>query len=366
MILRGRSTDSIESSAPLTTAAPALAVKRLTRRFSGQAVVNDLTFAVGNGEFIALLGPSGCGKTTSLRVIAGLERQDGGTIHIAGTCVASDTVAVAPERRRVGMVFQDYALFPHISVAGNVGYGLRRGTDTRRRIAQVLDLVGLAGADDRSPSELSGGQQQRVALARALAPEPDIVMLDEPFSNLDQQLRVNVRRDVREILRQAGTTAVLVTHDQEEALSLADRIVVMHRGRAEQVGTPEQLYHRPATRFVAEFIGDAQFLRAYARERRAETPLGDVPLVAEAEGAVEVLLRPEHVRLDRMQVEGAAHGRVLSREYFGHDQLLTVGLDRGERIVARLGAYSGIRPGDEVWTSIRGALIAFPVKDSTG
>jgi iron(III) transport system ATP-binding protein len=356
----------IQPDNPLPTAeTPALVVSDLCKTFAGYPVVCELSFEARQGEFVALLGPSGCGKTTTLRMIAGLEHQDQGMIDIAGTTVASDRVSVPAERRRVGMVFQDYALFPHISVEKNVGYGLGRGAASSERIDEVLELVGLGEMRRRAPSELSGGQQQRVALARALAPAPDIVMLDEPFSNLDQRLRVSVRREVRAILAQAGTTAVLVTHDQEEALSLADRIVVMNGGRAEQVGTPEELYHRPATRFVAEFIGDAQFLRSTARDRRADTPIGELPLVNEAHGPVDVLVRPEHVRLERARGSGSSrHGRVLTREYFGHDQLLTVGLDQGETVVARLGAYSGIRPGDEVWLSVRGAMVAFPAADS--
>lgn len=362
-MIQHESVTSTSPENPLPTAeAPALVVSDLHKSFSGLRVVRELSFEARNGEFLALLGPSGCGKTTTLRMIAGLERQDRGIIEIAGAMVASDHLSVPAERRRVGMVFQDYALFPHISVAKNVGYGLGRGATTKSRVEEVLDLVGLAEYRHRAPADLSGGQQQRVALARALAPSPDIVMLDEPFSNLDQRLRVSVRREVRAILAHAGTTAVLVTHDQEEALSLADRIVVMNEGRAEQVGTPEELYHRPATRFVAEFIGDAQFLRSTARDRRADTPLGEVPLVAEAHGPVDVLVRPEHVRLERMRgTGGSRHGRVLNREYFGHDQLLSVRLDQGETIVARLGAYSGIRPGDEVWVSVRGAMMAFLV-----
>ena len=353
-----------QSDNPLPTAeVSALAVTDLGKSYDGTPVVRDLTFEARPGEFLALLGPSGCGKTTTLRMIAGLEHQDQGQIDVSGVTVAAGQLFVPAERRRVGMVFQDYALFPHISVAKNVGYGLARGRASSARVDEVLELVGLAGMKDRAPAELSGGQQQRVALARALAPSPDIVMLDEPFSNLDQQLRVSVRREVRSILADAGTTAILVTHDQEEALSLADRIVVMNKGRAEQVGTPEELYHRPGTRFVAEFIGDTQFLPATAHDRRADTPLGEVPLVAEAHGPVDVLVRPEHIRLERVRgIGNSRHGRVLTREYFGHDQLLTVRLDRSDTVVARLGAYSGIRPGDEVWVSVRGAIMAFPVE----
>ncbi|MDQ4045464.1 MAG: ABC transporter ATP-binding protein [Chloroflexota bacterium] len=346
---------------PLPTAAPpALAVDGLTKAFAGAPVVTHVSFAVHQGELVALLGPSGCGKTTTLRVISGLEHQDAGSVTVGGNVVADDTTFVPAERRKIGMVFQDYALFPHMSVGKNVAYGLRRGRESRQRVDEVLELVGLLELKDRSPSELSGGQQQRVALARALAPGPDLVMLDEPFSNLDQKLRISVRREVRAILAEAGTTAILVTHDQEEALSLADRIAVMNRGRIEQMGSPEELYHRPATRFVAGFIGDAQFLHAEARDRTASTVLGEVPIVNESHGEVDLLVRPEYIRLDRSRPEsGAVHGQVLSREYFGHDQLLAVRLDGGSTVTARLGAYSGIRPGDGVWVSLRGAMVAF-------
>jgi iron(III) transport system ATP-binding protein len=353
---------------PLPTAAPpALSVEGLSKHFDGETVISEVAFDVQQGELIALLGPSGCGKTTTLRIIAGLESQDSGTVAVAGTIVSDETMFMPAERRHIGMVFQDYALFPHMSVARNVSYGLRRGRTSSQRVDAVLELVGLLGMKDRSPSELSGGQQQRVALARALAPEPDLVMLDEPFSNLDQKLRVSVRREVRSILAEAGTTAILVTHDQEEALSLADRIVVLNQGRVEQVGSPEELYHRPASRFVAEFIGDAQFLRAKAMDRTGDTVLGKVPIVNEFHGEVDLLVRPEHIRLDRHRPEhNAVHGHVLSREYFGHDQLLTVRLERGTSVVARLGAYSGIRPGDGVWVSVRGAMVAYPVEQPPG
>ena len=355
--------ESVDHPMPITRPA-ALSVCGLTKHFGAIPVVEDLSFEAAQGEFVALLGPSGCGKTTTLRMIAGLESQDSGVITIAGTTVADGVVYMPAERRRVGMVFQDYALFPHMSVGKNVGYGLGRSKTTSKRVEEVLRMVGLLAQENRAPSQLSGGQQQRVALARALAPAPDLVLLDEPFSNLDLKLRVQVRREVRSILAEAGTTAILVTHDQEEALSLADRIVVMNRGRLEQVGSPEELYHRPSSRFVADFIGDAQFLPGEAKDRHAHTPIGDVPLVNEAHGPVEVLVRPEHIRLDRTRPETSGlYGHVVSREYFGHDQLLTVGLDHGNTVVARLGAYSGIRPGDEVWVSVRGAMMAFPVTD---
>jgi iron(III) transport system ATP-binding protein len=344
---------------------PALSVIGVAKRFGRNEVVRDLTLEVQPGELMALLGPSGCGKTTSLRLIAGFEEPDSGTIRIGGRLVAEVGPRVRriepPERRRVGMVFQDYALFPHLNVARNVSFGLPRGERNRGdRVAAALTAVGLAEMTDRMPDQLSGGQQQRVALARALAPNPDLVLLDEPFSNLDAELRVAVREEVREILRNAGATAVLVTHDQEEALSLADRVAVMFGGELAQTGSPEELYHRPATRDVAAFVGDAQFLPAEASGRRATCELGELPISGQASGPVDIMLRPEQLRLIPATEAAATNATVLSRLFFGHDQLLTVQLDSGGIVKARVGAYGGIRPGDRVQTAIRGAALAFP------
>jgi iron(III) transport system ATP-binding protein len=221
-------------------------------------------------------------------------------------------------------------------------------------------MVGLGSLGDRMPYELSGGQQQRVALARALAPGPEIVLLDEPFSNLDPELRVQVRGEVREILRRAGATAILVTHDQEEALSLADRIAVMFHGQIVQTASPEEVYHRPATRDVAAFVGDAQFLPGFAVGRRVQTAVGELPPVAPADGQVDVLIRPEMVRLRPASesTEGAL-GTIRQREFFGHDQVLTVELEDGMRINSRIGSYSGFRVGDQVRVSVRGAILPF-------
>jgi len=345
--------------------APALRMSGVEKRFGEMPVVHDLELEVRPGELLALLGPSGCGKTTTLRLVAGFEDPDRGRIEIGGRQVADVRDGVRrlepPERRRVGMVFQDYALFPHLSVERNVSFGLGRGDRERDgRVASALDAVGLGGMAHRMPEHLSGGQQQRVALARALAPNPDLVLLDEPFSNLDAELRVAVREEVREILREAGATAVLVTHDQEEALSLADRVAVMFGGTVVQVGAPEELYHRPATREVAAFVGDAQFLPGDAAGRRAATELGDLPLASPADGAVDVMLRPEQIRLIPEQEAGSSNATVLSRLFFGHDQLLTLELDSGRQVKARVGAYGGIRPGDRVQTAIRGAALPFP------
>ncbi len=348
----------------------ALRMRGVDMGYGAMPVLHDFGLSVEQGEFLALLGPSGSGKTTALRLIAGFERPDAGTIEIGGEMVCdADCQAgrwVPPEKRRVGMVFQDYALFPHLSVARNVSFGLpRNGTSREARVGSALALVGLAGLGGRTPDQLSGGQQQRVALARALAPEPEIILLDEPFSNLDAELRASVREDVRRILRDAGATAILVTHDQEEALSIADRVAVMLDGRILQVGPPEELYHRPATRSIAEFVGDAQFVPGDAEGRRAKTILGELPLHAATEGPVDVMLRPEMLRLAPASTPddgpgAGVLGTIVSRAFFGHDQLLTVSLEGGLTLKARIGAYSGFRPGDQVTVSIRGGVLAFP------
>lgn len=343
----------------------ALRCKGLEKRFAATPVVTDLDLNAAPGELVALLGPSGCGKTTTLRLIAGFEDLDAGEIEVGGRIVATGTRAVPPERRRVGMVFQDYALFPHLSVGRNVAFGLRRDGERSERVAAALDLVGLAGYGDRMPYELSGGQQQRVALARALAPAPEIVLLDEPFSNLDTVLRSRVRAEVRQILREAGATAVLVTHDQEEALSLSDRIAVMAGGTVVQEASPEELYHRPVSPYVAEFVGDAQFLPGEASGHRVATVLGDLPVAGTVEGPVSVMLRPEMLRLVPQQEGEGTNATILTREFFGHDQVMRVQLDNGTVLRARLGSYGGIRPGDSVLVMVRGAVLTFP-RDANG
>ena len=294
-----------------------------------------------------MLGPSGCGKTTALRLIAGFERPDAGRVSIGGTVVADGQTMIPPERRRVGMVFQDYALFPHLTVAGNVAYGTTPASNQRgrlrgllvslsggwgasrfttdpsrdRRVRDVLDLVQLTHAAMRYPHELSGGEAQRVALARALAPEPDLILLDEPFSNLDAALRSSVRQQVRAIIQRAGASAVFVTHDQEEAFGLADHVAVMRRGRIEQTGSATQIYRHPATRFVAGFVGDADFLSSRVDGEKVRTELGTVPAIGLANGTVvDVMVRPESVDLAVSEEPDAAV--VVSREYYGHDQML--------------------------------------------
>ena len=271
----------------------------LTKHFGEVTAVDGADLDVRRGEFLAVLGPSGCGKTTLLRLVAGFERPDAGGIEIDGRVVAGPRRHVAPEDRQIGMVFQESALFPHLDVAGNIGFGIRRA-GREARVAELVALVGLAGLQRRMPHELSGGQQQRVALARALAPDPALILLDEPFSSLDATLRTQLRTDVREILRSAGATTLFVTHDQGEALEISDRVAVMRAGRIEQVSTPDELYLRPVNRFVAGFVGEANLLPGEVRHGEVQTLAGRFRAGpgALADGAqAEVLLRPEQLHM---------------------------------------------------------------------
>ncbi len=331
----------------------------VSKRFGATIAVDGLDLRIARGQLVALLGPSGCGKTTALRLVAGLEIPDGGTIAIHGRPVAGPGLAVPPERRRIGMVFQDYALFPHLDVVRNVAYGLTGDRPSRRtRAMEALDLVGLSHVAGRPVTGLSGGQQQRVALARALAPEPELILLDEPFSNLDAALRLSVREDVREILRAADATALFVTHDQEEALSLADEVAVMAQGRLHQVATPSVLYERPATRFVAEFVGDADVLPARrAGQFLVDTAMGRLRTLGRVEGdAAAVVIRPEALDLS---TRGDANATVDAVTYFGHDQLIAVRLDDGTRVRSRKGPEIRVHRGDRVRTEIRGRVTVF-------
>lgn len=309
---------------------PTIAVRceELTKTFRHTPAVRRINLAVQTGEILALLGPSGCGKTTTMRLIAGLERPDAGCITIGDRLVVGPGIFVPPEQRQVGMVFQNYALFPHLSVGENVAYGLKRGQDRAARVHEVLSLVDLQGMERRMPHELSGGQQQRVALARALAPRPQVLLLDEPFSGLDAGLRDQVRGDVARILRESGATVVFVTHNQDEALFLGDRVAVMNEGYVEQVARPEELYLNPASRFVAEFMGAAFFLKGVARTNGLETELGFLPQpVALATGsAIEAAARPDDLTL---APDPNGNARIVTTVYQGGNYLYEVLLPSG-------------------------------------
>ena len=357
---------------------PALSVERATTTFGGTIAVREASFEVERGEILALLGPSGCGKTTTLRLLAGFERPDNGAVRISGETVVDATLWRPPEQRRIGMVPQDFALFPHLSVGDNVAFGLPNGhrawwtRPVRRlrraaaptRVAEMLELVGLAGFADRFPHELSGGEAQRVALARALAPEPAAVLLDEPFSNLDQNLRASLRLAMRGILKAADTAAVFVTHDREEALSLADRVAVMRDGRIEQIGSPDDIYYRPQTRFIGTFVGDANILPGRRLRSGAETELGFVvlpdPPAVEDGDTFDILLRPEQLALKPAAPDDPARANVISSEYYGHDQVVRVRLPSGAEVEARLRTEVVWHPDDPVTVVVLDDAIAFP------
>jgi iron(III) transport system ATP-binding protein len=330
----------------------------LSKNFGPVCAVEGINLALPQGRFLALLGPSGCGKTTTLRLLAGFEPADSGEIEIGGRLVSGPGRHVPPEQRSVGMVFQEYALFPHLNVADNIGYGIPKGVDKKKRITEMLELVGLADIGGRMPHELSGGQQQRIALARALAPQPTLILLDEPFSNLDAALRQSVREEVRQILRQAEATAIFVTHDQEEALSLADEVAVMIQGAILQVASPQQLYLRPARHEVAAFVGEANFLRGNADGAQATCALGSLPLVGSAQGLVELLIRPEMVLV---QPDPAGPARVERVNFFGHDQLIQVSFSDGLCLQARTRPRLDLSPGTPVQVSVDGPVVAFPL-----
>ena len=348
---------------------PAIRCFGLSKQFGNARAVERVDLAVDNGEKMVLIGPSGCGKTTLLRLIAGFEMPTAGTLAVGGDLVAGPEQALPPEKRRVGMVFQDYALFPHMDVLHNVAYGVRDKSKRESRVGDVLELVGLSGMQRRLPHELSGGEQQRVALARALAPGPAVVLLDEPFSNLDAGLRARVRAEVRQILSDAGTSAIFVTHDQEEALFFGDRIAVMHLGRIEQVDTPERIFHQPTSPFVARFMGIADFIPAEVEGDVLLTELGMVPRPLEArDGAkVEVMVRPDDISI---HPEEAGQGRVVERVFQGAHNLYKVVLpsgttthslrlhyqlyDEGETVSVR------IDPGHGLMCAVDGKLVNIP------
>ena len=310
-------------------------LSEVSKTYGASVAADGVDLSVSAGELVTVIGPSGCGKSTVLRLVAGLERPDHGSITVAGAEVAGPGRYVPPERRRVGLVFQDHALFPHLTVGRNVAFGIDSLPRAQReaRMREVLGLVRLGDLAGRYPHELSGGEQQRVALARALAPEPAVVLLDEPFSSLDETLRAQVRAELVGVLRQTGTTAVLVTHDQTEALSIGDRVVVMRAGRVEQADTPQVVFERPATRFVASFMGDADFLPAHVHQGLLTCEIGIVSTVPgwTGDADVEVVLRPHEVAL---QAGGSDEGAatVTAVEYHGAFVLHTLRLASGRTL----------------------------------
>ena len=334
-----------------------LEVNALVKRYSDTVVVGPISFAAAEGEFVSLLGPSGCGKTTTLRCIAGFETATEGDVLIDGRSI----LGLPPNRRDVGLVFQSYALFPHLTVFENVAFGLRLrrrpAPEIGSRVADALRLVDLGGLEARHPSQLSGGQQQRVALARCLALEPRLLLLDEPLSNLDLKLRIQMRAEIRKLQRRLGKTAIYVTHDQGEALALSDRIVVMSAGRIEQIGTPREVYETPRTRFVADFIGASNLLAGVA-EPSGTIRVGDARLTSSdtpAAGPVTVLIRPERIRLVAPDTAPAAGNllaaRVAEVVYLGEDLQLTLEVDGGLRLSVNLKATvaeKALAPGTAV------------------
>jgi iron(III) transport system ATP-binding protein len=340
-----------------------LVLSGITRSYGPTRVLHGIHLSVPSGSFTAILGPSGCGKTTLLRLIGGFDEPDSGTICLGDTSLYANGRSVPPERRRIGYVAQEGALFPHLSVADNVAFGLKLGKGERQaRVAKLLATVGLTDADiaRRFPHELSGGQQQRVALARALAPAPKVILLDEPFSSLDASLRETTRRLVAESLRAAGATTILVTHDQAEALSLADRVAVMRDGRLVQVASPRELYRRPVDVETALSIGDAVILSATVGDGYATCALGRLDIDVASTGATgQILIRPEQIVLVPPGTPASASAQVVDVSYFGHDALARLELDDLTVVTARTPGYAAPRPRDRVGLVVEGSVHSF-------
>jgi iron(III) transport system ATP-binding protein len=373
-----------------------LRLEGVSKQFSSMTIpaVNQITLQLQQGELLSLLGPSGCGKTTLLRLIAGFEQPQSGTIELDGRIVAGQGNWLPPEQRNLGMVFQDYALFPHLTVADNVAFGLKQLGNRRSKhdpkkmkhlVHAAIALVGLEGMEKRYPHQLSGGQQQRVALARALAPQPALILLDEPLSNLDVQVRLKLRQDVRDILKASGTSAIFVTHDQEEALSISDRVAVIRQGKLEQIGTPETIYQQPETRFVAEFVTQANFLPARQTEQFWETEIGqfrihqpggengrwrDGEMVRNGENSTpassqaqsgEIMIRQEDLRL-----EPDERGTVVvrDRQFLGRELRYCLLTPSGQELHARTGVSTRLMEGTPVKVSANPANLQFFPKNS--
>lgn len=359
-----------------THSTPWLALDGLRLGYGRKTVVEHLALHLPQGTIGCLLGPSGCGKTTVLRAVAGFEPVLGGEIRLDGQVVSSTHVHLPPEQRRIGMVFQDHALFPHLTVAANVGFGLRGHPSPDKRVAEMLDTVGLGHTAQRYPHELSGGQQQRVALARALAPSPRLMLLDEPFSSLDIELRERLGAELRSLLKAAGTTALLVTHDQHEAFAIADEIGVMHQGRIQQWASAYQLYHEPANRFVADFVGQGAFLpgEVLAGHHHVRTELGvahsDQPIrctehgdLCDAGCAVDMLLRPDDVVHDD---DAPTRARVVHKAFRGAEFLYTLALDSGAQVLSLVPSHHNHAIGEAIGIRLELAHVVAYQRTRTG
>ncbi len=340
-----------------------LTLENISLTLSGQPILRDVSLEAGQSQVVCIVGPSGCGKTTLLRIAAGLDGPDAGTVSLDGRTLTGGSVFVPPEQRRIGMVFQDYALFPHLSVAANVMFGLSgMGAADQRKIAlSALERVGLAAKADAYPDILSGGEQQRVALARAIVPRPSVMLMDEPFSNLDRRMRDQVRDDTMELLRETGATSIVVTHDPEEAMRVADKIVLMRGGQVVQSGTAEQLYHQPADIEAARFFCPLNELEAVVQGGIAVTPLGGFPAPGHPDGASVIIgIRPESIAVARSG--GGFEGLVLTRRFLGEADIVEIGvsgLDQPLRMRGRLPAGAGQGAAVDIAVNPRDALV-FP------
>lgn len=334
-------------------------LNNVTKRYDRLVAVDNISLSIPEGTLSVLLGRSGCGKTTTLRLVAGLERPDSGEIWLDGVAVSTNKHWIPAEKRHIGMVFQDYALFPHLTVVQNIAFPLTHLNRSQKntRIKDLLDLVGLVGVEKRFPHQLSGGQQQRVALARALAPSPHVVLLDEPFSNLDASLRQSMREEIRRILQEAQATAIFVTHDQEEAMRLADELVVMQAGKILQHGTPASLYHQPNSHEVANFLGESNLIAGDAQGDTVATALGTLPLIHAQHGAVEVMLRPETLTITQADSPNAT---VTHAHYFGFYSMLTVQHDHDVSLKVRTWSQDQLQVGARIQVQVEGAVVALP------